>query len=78
MAKKVYVTLSLDISDEMFNKLSANMTEEQKKYFEVDKIIPSPGLGFWNGNFVDFLETTKVDVHELIEDLKANDNTCKV
>jgi hypothetical protein len=75
MPKKIYVTMMLDVSDEMFDKLSKNLTEEQKKYLDWSKMVPAPGLGFWNGNLVDYLETHKIDLHEFIEDLKANDNT---
>lgn len=78
MGKTIYVTMMLNISDEMFEKLSANLTKEQKEYLDWEKMVPAPGLGFWNANLVQYLETTKINLQEFIADLKANDNTCKV
>ena len=77
MSKKIYVTLMLDVSDEMFDKLSQNLTEEQKEKLDWSKLVPPPGLSFWNDNLVKYLETHKIDLQEFIKDLKANDNTCK-
>jgi len=81
MAKQILINLVLDVSDEMFEKISQGLTEEQKKYLEFGKIIPSPGLCFWNDTFVPFMKENiipqgKEFLEELLEDLEKNDRTC--
>jgi len=75
MAKEIYMTLSLKVSDEMFKKISRGMTEEQKKYLEKGKLIPSPGLSFWNSELAEYIKTHASKpgfLSELVADLQAN------
>ena len=81
MAKQILINLVLDVSDEMFEKISQGLTEEQKKYLEFGKMIPSPGMCFWNDTLVTFMRNNiipqgKEFLEELLEDLEKNDRTC--
>ena len=81
MVKQILINLVLDISDEMFEKIAQGLTEEQKKYMEFGKMIPSPGMCFWNDTFVTFMKKNiiplgKEFLEEFLQDLEKNDRTC--
>lgn len=81
MAKQILINLVLDVSDEMFERIAQDLTEEQKKYLEFGKMIPSPGMCFWNDTFVTFMRDNiipqgKEFLEEFLQDLEKNDRTC--
>jgi len=81
MTKQILISLVLDVSEEMFEKIAQGLSDEQKKYLEAGKMMPSPGMCFWNNNFVPFMRNNIIPqgqefLEELLQDLEKNDRTC--